>query len=603
MEIAAPTLPSRADPAALCDRALALRHRDPAAAVQLAERAAALARDCGDEGVHRRARATLGACLGEVAAQLPRARDLLRGVLAACEAAADDALRCEVLNELAAVSIALYEMDDAANRAGAALELARGVGRRHEEARALRLLGTALTYLGEYGAALSTLLQALELHEALVPVTAAELADEQRWERGELFGRIAVVYSNMDQFQRALEYYTVALDTLGDRDPLLTARTLYRMGIADDEMNDVERGEAHYRACMELYQRAGDEPGAALGGMGLAKILLRRGEGEAAEALVRRALDVLGGDAHLGYYADAVWVMGDVHMHHGRHAEALAAYQEAQALFRRTARPSSHEAHLQRRISRAYAALGRFDEALAHHERFHEFRVRQLEEQSNARVAAMMVQFDTERAMKDREIHRLRTIELEREIAERKEAEAALARAQAELEERNRELHALTIRDPLTGAFNRRYLDQRLAEAMPLAVRGLQPLGVMLCDVDDFKRVNDTFSHAVGDAVLREIAGILCRHVRQSDVVARWGGEEFVVLFPATTLEQAVAAAEKVCALVRGHSWDALQPGLRVTISAGVAAAAGHATPEALLADADARLYEAKARGKDCVVG
>jgi diguanylate cyclase (GGDEF)-like protein len=125
----------------------------------------------------------------------------------------------------------------------------------------------------------------------------------------------------------------------------------------------------------------------------------------------------------------------------------------------------------------------------------------------------------------------------------------------------------------------------------------------MICDLDDFKRVNDTFSHAVGDAVLRAVAGILRQHVRQSDVVARFGGEEFVVLFPATTLEQAVAASEKVCALVREHPWAELHPGLAVTISAGVAEAGAHPTHEKLLSEADARLYQAKRRGKDCVVG
>jgi diguanylate cyclase (GGDEF)-like protein len=305
---------------------------------------------------------------------------------------------------------------------------------------------------------------------------------------------------------------------------------------------------------------------------------------------------------HAGYYADAVWVLGDVHVHHGRHADALACFDEAHGLFLRTGRPAAHLAQLHRRFSRVYAAMGRFEEALGHHERFHLLRVQHLQEQANAKMAATMVQFDTERALQEREIHRLRSIELEREIAERREAEAALARAQAELEATNRELHALTIRDPLTGAFNRRYLDQRLAEALPLATRGVQPLSVMICDVDDFKRVNDTCSHAVGDEVLRTIAGILRQHVRQSDVVARFGGEEFVVLFPATTLEQAAVAGEKVCRLVREYPWPTIHPGLAVTISAGVAAAEGHPTSETLIAAADGRLYEAKRRGKDRVV-
>jgi diguanylate cyclase (GGDEF)-like protein len=318
---------------------------------------------------------------------------------------------------------------------------------------------------------------------------------------------------------------------------------------------------------------------------------------------VGQTIEAMAGDpVSLGYYMDALWVRGDVYVRQGRHAEALACLEQALPLYLQGNRPAAHVAELYLRFSAVHAAMGRFEEALRDHQRYHEKRVEHMAAQDDARMTRLMVQFDTERAMTDREIHRLRNIELEREIAERKDAEAALARAQAELEETNRELRALTIRDPLTGAFNRRYLDQRLAEAMPLASRGVQPLSVMICDVDDFKRINDTWSHAVGDQVLRTVASILRQHVRQSDVVARFGGEEFVVLFPATALDQAAAASEKVCRLVREHAWDAVQPGLAVTISAGVAEANGHASHEKLLAAADGRMYEAKRLGKDRVV-
>ncbi|HEU0079078.1 MAG TPA: GGDEF domain-containing protein, partial [Longimicrobiaceae bacterium] len=254
------------------------------------------------------------------------------------------------------------------------------------------------------------------------------------------------------------------------------------------------------------------------------------------------------------------------------------------------------------RVSRAYRALGRFEEALQHHERFHQLQLEHLEAQATARMSQMMVRFDTERALKDREISRLRNVELEREIAERREVEAALVRARAELEEANRELHALTIRDPLTGLFNRRHLDQRFAEAFALARRHAQPLSVMICDVDDFKRINDTFSHATGDQVLRAIAGIIKQNVRVSDVAARFGGEEFVVLFPAASLAQAAAASEKLRELVMGFAWATLHPGLAVTISAGIAAADAQENHEKLLHEADGRLYQAKAAGKNRVV-
>jgi len=516
----------------------------------------------------------------------------------------DDQHRCEALIERAAGHAARSEYDAAVGHAREAVELARRLGLRSEEAAALRVLGTALTGRGEFADALATLLQALELHEAAIAEAPGEPDDARGWERGELFGRIAIVYSNMGQAEQALAYYRVALESFGDRHPLSAARTLYRMGIAANEgLGDAARGEALYRESMRLYEAHGDVSGRALGLIGLGGILLERGVLDDAEDAVRQALSGLEGDpVHTGFYADALWMLGDVHARRGRHADALGCLERALPLFLKTNRPSAHLAELHRRFSATLAALGRFEEALSHHQRYHALLVEHLQGAADAKMAAMMAQFDTAQALKDREIHRLRSIELEREVAERKEAEAALARAQAELEARNRELHALAIRDPLTGAYNRRYLDQRLAEALPLAVRGVQPLSVMICDLDDFKRINDTFSHAVGDRVLCEVAALLRQNVRQSDVVARFGGEEFVVLFPATTLEQAAAAGEKLCALVREWPWGTVAEGLAVTISAGIAAAEAQPTPEKLVSAADAKLYEAKRLGKDRVV-
>jgi diguanylate cyclase (GGDEF)-like protein len=509
-----------------------------------------------------------------------------------------------VLIELAAGHAARSEYDAAIGQAREALELARHLGRRDDEGAALRVLGTALTGRGDFADALATLLQALEVHEAAQPDAAGEPDDARRWERGELFGRIAIVYSNMGQGEQALTYYRVALESFGDAYPLQSARTFYRMGIAAGEiLGDGPCAEEHYRASLRLYEQCANREGVGLALIGLAGVLLGRSETDEAEGTVRQALAALEGDpAYVSYYADGLWVLSDVHVRGERYADALACLERALPLFAQTNRPASHTAELHRRLSKVHAAMGAFEDGLRHYQRYHELLVEHLQGAADAKMAAMMVRFDTGQALKDREIHRLRSIELEREVAERKEAEAALARAQAELEARNRELHALAIRDPLTGAYNRRYLDQRLAEALPLAVRGVQPLSVMICDIDDFKRINDTFSHAVGDQVLCAVAALLRQHVRQSDVVARFGGEEFVVLFPATTLEQAAAAGEKLCARVREWPWSTVAAGLAVTLSAGVAAAGAQPTPEKLLSAADAKLYEAKRRGKDRVV-
>ncbi|MGN6610917.1 MAG: diguanylate cyclase [Angustibacter sp.] len=145
--------------------------------------------------------------------------------------------------------------------------------------------------------------------------------------------------------------------------------------------------------------------------------------------------------------------------------------------------------------------------------------------------------------------------------------------------------------DPLTGLGNRRMLDAGIAESLGGAA--------LFVDVDLFKQVNDRYSHSVGDEVLRRIADILRAQCRAHDVVVRFGGDEFVVLLPATSAQEAAAVAERVRSAVAREPWDDVQPGLGVSVSVGVAAS--DASADKVLKDADAALYEAKESGRNRV--
>lgn len=172
--------------------------------------------------------------------------------------------------------------------------------------------------------------------------------------------------------------------------------------------------------------------------------------------------------------------------------------------------------------------------------------------------------------------------------------------------ERSQRMSLLSTRDPLTGLLNRRFLDERLLEESERARRGEGTFALALVDVDHFKRTNDGFGHAVGDAVLREIAAALALSFRATDVVARFGGDEFALLLPQARPEELFerfdAARQRVSALTR-PAVGSLPP-LHVSLSIGYAVSPGDAdTPEALLEAADQRLYAAKAAGRNCVLG
>lgn len=161
-----------------------------------------------------------------------------------------------------------------------------------------------------------------------------------------------------------------------------------------------------------------------------------------------------------------------------------------------------------------------------------------------------------------------------------------------------------TARDPLTGLFNRRYMEESLSRELQRATRSGSPLAVAMIDVDHFKRFNDTFGHAAGDIALREVANLLKSKVRPTDVVCRYGGEEFVVISPEITLDVARQRLdrlrEELKRLSIKHQGRVLDS---ITMSVGLAVFPIHAADsEALLRLADEALYRAKKAGRDRVV-
>ena len=168
----------------------------------------------------------------------------------------------------------------------------------------------------------------------------------------------------------------------------------------------------------------------------------------------------------------------------------------------------------------------------------------------------------------------------------------------------HQETERLATIDPLTGAWNRRYLDDTLAKEVERAQRFGHPLSLLMLDVDRFKRINDRLGHQVGDEVLAEIARRISRSIRsQIDTLARFGGEEFTILLPETGHAGARTVANKVLRVVRDAPFDAGEEELDVTVSVGVATYPEHAgSAGELLRAADRALYRAKREGRDRVV-
>jgi diguanylate cyclase (GGDEF)-like protein len=289
-----------------------------------------------------------------------------------------------------------------------------------------------------------------------------------------------------------------------------------------------------------------------------------------------RALDLLNDwaerhpNALPRHWAHQLDSMGMIYLALDRPEDAAVAFETAQGKWDSPA----YRAGIVEHLATALERCGRWQEALQRYKEFHALQVRVSAEraQRNARVAVARLDIGRERA-KSRQ----------------------LASSNQLLRRRAEDLVRQANEDALTGLPNRRQVDALLAD-WP------RPISVALLDVDHFKQVNDRFSHAVGDEVLKQLAVIMRKNCRPREVPARLGGEEFLLILESGDEADIGRVAERLRAAVEAFDWPAIAAGLRVTISIGVAWAHEVADAQELLAVADRRLYVAKREGRNRVV-
>ena len=195
------------------------------------------------------------------------------------------------------------------------------------------------------------------------------------------------------------------------------------------------------------------------------------------------------------------------------------------------------------------------------------------------------------------------------ELIARLKAGKRILRLERSLKEANEKITMLSITDPLTGIYNRSYLNERLPQEIARSFRYKHPLSLLMCDIDRFKRINDTYGHLIGDQILREFVLCLNGSIRKSiDWMARYGGEEFMIVLPETNVKGARQGAERLRKLVSTHIFTINGDEIQITASFGISGfdPAEHddkIPPETLIAESDKYLYQAKDAGRDRVAG
>jgi diguanylate cyclase (GGDEF)-like protein len=418
---------------------------------------------------------------------------------------------------------------------------------------------------------------------------------------GDALLSVGVACSTCGDPATGLDYFAQVLALCeADGDDEACINVLNNMGINCKNLQRHAESVAHFERALLLAEQLAQPGLAAVLRSNMGEPLMLMGRLDEASAVLLAAI------AHL---AAAGFREGETHAHvaHGRVLLARGESDAAQTALERAlalteltgGRNHAAAAHLA--LAGLHKAAGRFSPALHHHEAYHAAERAQFNADSDRKVASLRVRMEVADARHDAELHRLRHVEIARAHDELKVLHAALLAADEEKTQLVLRLAEQSHTDALTGLANRRWLDEHLRVELARARRHGTPLAVALCDLDFFKRVNDHFGHTVGDEVLRRVASILRERCRSTDLVARYGGEEFCIAFLETDAAQAARTCEALRHAVASHDWGSVHRGLAVTLSIGVSDDAALATTEPLLADADKHLYQAKHEGKNRV--
>ena len=520
----------------------------------------------------------------------------------------------------------LNDPNEFAEQSQSILEQARQTDDRLAYGLACRNLGFHFFITSEYERALNHLLEGLEIgretgHEVLT-------RDSLNYTGG--------VYHSLGDAATALAYVedTMAFDQARG-ETAGVASCLNNIGLLHRQLGDPKRALEYHLECNRLALELGDlsRQASSLINAGSARLELGQTieaihELRQAETISRQLADrdyqskalenLAAGLIQLEAYEEALSINsqalelflglenrhGEVHclLNAGKALDARGDHDAALELLRRALELSIKIRALElqylvhERLSLVYEHSQQPVAALVHFKQFHQLSREVRDENTNRRLRASSSQREAEKTRSEAEITRLKNVELARALENLCRADQEKTQLVLALE------HQVRI-DPLTQLHNRRFLEQQLeAEFVAAQLAGI-PLPVVMFDVDHFKRVNDTFGHQAGDAVLQVIADLVREHKHTSDIAARYGGEEFVIVVPGSTPEQARAVCERLRAAVETHDWSGIHPNLQVTISLGLAIDSDLENFERLLGLADKNMYAAKHGGRNQTIG
>jgi diguanylate cyclase (GGDEF)-like protein len=559
----------------LIDTAWSLRHSDVAKALELSKETLERSLFSADSKGIAYSLLTQSFCYFRLS-DYKKALELGQEALLLFEKLWDDVGKQRVLNTIGIVYAESGDLMGAIKTFLQVQKLCHTLGDLKAEADALNNLAIVYGYVGDHTSSLESYMQSLSL--------AGQIGSRQAEMKALL--NIATLYLDQAKPSEALEYLQQCLLLRSKEDPHTYALALSNFARAYAALEEYPQALVYGLEGLALMEQLEDLASASYVLDALGHIYVQLGDFTAARAHLERSLHVKCQVGDPKGQAETKLLLAKLFELQDAKDEALKvlhdALQIASEIGASTEIYKSHQS-----LAHLYESKGDYEQAFWHLEQYIKVKEKLSNDVSAQRLQSLQIKFETEQTEKEKEIYRLQNVELAHMNTELKRLSDSLAQQANE--------------DALTGLFNRRRLEQEFEKEFSRARRVEGKLTVMICDIDNFKQVNDRFSHQVGDQVLIRVAAILKTSIRAIDVVARYGGEEFVALFPDTATPDAFYIANRLREAIEKSPWHEIHPELRVTLSLGLCDDTAVADGYAMIRQADDKLYEAKRSGKNRV--